>query len=85
MRLIIKYQIGDDCTWWASEIIPIIYESAEKFIIDFEEKLKESIDDKKSNFELAGRVWDCSDFIEYESGSFNYPDIYTVDEWFDIS
>lgn len=37
MKLVIEYQIGDDYTWGATLTLPVEYESAEAFLVDFEE------------------------------------------------
>jgi hypothetical protein len=85
MRLVIRYDIGDDCTWWAQETLPVEYESAEKFLVDFEEAVwaahKEA--DRSwyyQEFTVAGLKFNICHFIV--NGEFQPPAILTVDEWF---
>lgn len=86
MRLIVEYNVGDGHTWYATETVPVIYESAEAFIVDFEEFVKDKVA-KKDVFNLckfAGREWDITDFYkgDFTGDSFYWPRVYTVDEFF---
>lgn len=83
MRLVIKYDVGDDYTWWSTVTVPLEYESAEAFAVDFEAIVRE----QRRNaavFYFAGAEWDPCYFLEVVDGDWVYtaPDILTVDEWF---
>lgn len=83
MRLIIEYTVGDGFTYSATNTVPVVYESAEAFIVDFEAFVKDKVA-KKDVFNLsrfAGRDWDMTDFHVYGSGFF-WPQVYSVDEFF---
>jgi hypothetical protein len=83
MRLVIEYTEGDGCSWYATNTIPVEYESAEAFAVEFEEAChlqynKNSWQHK--NFILAGKEWDVDDF--FDDGNYCPPEVLTVDEWF---
>jgi len=40
MRLVVQYSVGDGCSWYAEITVPVVYESAEAFLVDFEEIVK---------------------------------------------
>jgi hypothetical protein len=86
MRLVIEYNVGDGYTWHATNTIPVEYESAEAFAVEFEEACKEArVQAKQSarhwvEFTFAGREWDADNF--FEKGVYYPPEILTVDEWF---
>jgi hypothetical protein len=86
MRLVVQYSVGDGYTWHAENTVPVVYESAEAFLADFEEIVKPYMDKNllrfdKRKFVLGGQQFDCSDFF-YE-GQYQAPEVMTVDEWFD--
>lgn len=78
MRLVIEYIVSDDCTYWSTNTHPVIYESAEAFIVDFEEACRKHLNDM--NFSFAGETFCADDFIK--NNQFEPPNIMTVDEWF---
>jgi hypothetical protein len=84
MRLVIKYSVGDGYTWWAVEVVPVVYESAEAFLVDFEAIVKAPMASHnwRSNveFELGGQRFNYPDFIQ--DGEYYAPEIMTIDEWF---
>lgn len=87
MQLVIEHGAGDGYTWWCTCTIPVIYESAEAFAVDFETFCLQHLDVRgRSDPKFAGHTWDMEyffardddgDIIEYTA-----PEIYTVDEWF---
>jgi hypothetical protein len=87
MRLVVQYSVGDGCSWYAENTVPVVYESAEAFLVDFEEIVKPYMDKNSSRyyakreFVLGGQQFDCSDF--FFEGKYQAPDVMTVDEWFD--
>lgn len=79
MRLVIRYHVGDGCTWGATEIVPVEYESAEAFVVEFEEFCRAN----QREFGLmafAGKQWDPDNF--FYKNQYVAPEILTVDEWF---
>jgi hypothetical protein len=83
MRLVIKYSVGDGYTWHADEVVPVVYESAEAFLVDFEaivmdHKAKNSW--RSPSFDLAGQSFNYTDF--FQEGVYHAPEIMTIDEWF---
>ncbi len=87
MRLVVQYSVGDGCSWYAENTVPVVYESAEAFLVDFEEIVKPYMDKNSSwyynkrEFVLGGQQFDCSDF--FFEGRYYAPEVMTVDEWFD--
>ena len=87
MRLIVSYQVTDGCTYSADIVVPVVYESAEAFLVDFENAVK-SAKEKYASFSLGGQEFDSYRFVEisFDRGSkkeeIYLPDVYTVDEWF---
>jgi hypothetical protein len=86
MRLVIEYNVGDGYTWSATNTVPVEYESAEAFFVEFEEACKEARVQAKQTrcrwveFTFAGREWDADNF--FEEDVYYPPEILTVDEWF---
>jgi hypothetical protein len=86
MRLVIVYTVGDGCTWWAQCTYPIVYESAEAFLVDFEEivmaRWAKHVYMRPGNydFELGGQKFDYTEF--FFEGKYYPPAIMTIDEWF---
>jgi hypothetical protein len=86
MRLIVRYTVGDGCSWSSEIVVPVIYDSPEAFMVDFEEHCL----DRKSTFTLGGQEFQASDFFEIDGGTgytsdkaiFCQPEILTVDEFF---
>jgi hypothetical protein len=88
MKLVMTYAIGDDCTWWANEVIPFEYESAEAALVDFDVALKAANKVKHSfEFDFAGHHFNCTSFFEWSDRKQcvekTLPDIQTLEEWFD--
>lgn len=86
MKLVMTYAIGDDCTWWANEVIPFEYESAEAALVDFDKALEQAAH-SKYDFDFAGHHFDCASFFEWSERKHivekTLPDIQTLEEWFD--
>lgn len=86
MRLIIEYGIGDGCTYGCTETVPVEYESAEAFAVDFEQLCNENKRNHQT-FLFAGNFWHASNHLSrYDAKTnecpYDAPDIFTVDEWF---
>ena len=86
MRLVIEFHIGDGCTFSCTETVPLWYESAEAFAVDFEKATLDSYNSGANcgDFVFARREWCSNNHGYHANGKFVYdaPDIYTVDEWF---
>ncbi len=87
MQLVIEHGAGDGYTWWCTCTVPVIYESAEAFAVDFETFCLQYRDVWVAyGPEFAGHKWDMEDFFprdeDGEKGEYTAPEIYTVDEWF---
>lgn len=85
MRLIVEYTVGDGYTYNATNTIPVIYESAEAFIVEFEEFVKDKVAKNEiwNLHKFAGYEWDITNF--YIGDSFYWPvwpQVYTIDEFF---
>jgi hypothetical protein len=80
MRLIVTSIDTDDCTYTREIVVPVVYESSEEFLVDFEKALKESVDNDDESFIFANREWDCE--IYFRGREFYLPVVETVDEWF---
>lgn len=78
MRLVIKHSVTDNCTYWCERVVPVNYESAEAFMVDFEEACQNNIN--APDFKFASETWDSYHF--FENGKYYGPEILTVDEWF---
>lgn len=82
MRLIVEYEVTDGFTYHCTNTVPVVYESAEAFLVDFELSLK----GLKGNHEITGYItlgnqeFDSGDFVE--DGMYYPPNVYTLDEWF---
>lgn len=76
-RFILSYEISDGCTYSFTETVPILYESAEQLIIDFEELCTKK---NAKAFRICGHEFEP--YVMFENGKYYGPRIYTVDEWF---
>ena len=87
MRLIIEYQVGDGCTFSGTDTVPVEYESAEAFAVDFEKAVRDSRgSNNRGDFIFANREWNDDHHGYQDSGKWTYwgPTILTVDEWFEL-
>jgi hypothetical protein len=80
MRLVIKYDVGDGYTWWCDVVLPVEYESAEQFYVDFEDAARKAYMAKVYAFVVADREFETGYF--FDRGTYRPPKILTVDEWF---
>lgn len=82
MRLVIEYVVSDGCTYGFDQVVPVEYESAEAFAVEFEEACKAAKAHKYEwQFEFAGRQWNYDNF--FEKDVYYAPEVMTVDEWFE--
>ena len=81
MRLVIRVNITDRYTYFVDTFVPVVYESAEAFLVDFESFCKKNQNSfSLKGHEFAGQMWDVSNF--FEDGKYFDPTVMTVDEWF---
>lgn len=90
MRLVIEYMSGDGHVYSCKNTVPVEYESAETFAVEFEQFCHEKYHMAQcppytsfNCFMFAGKYWDVSDF--FENKVYYPPEISTVDEWFSKS
>jgi hypothetical protein len=88
MRLIVTYSVGDGYTYSATVTEPVIHESPESFIVEFEEKCTKAHNGDDSEFEVGGASFCASNFYELAEGypvKYFYitPTILTIDQFFE--
>ncbi len=79
-QLVVCYNSSDGCTYSCDVVVPVEYESAEAFIVEFEAAMQQAF--KKNDYLLsfANHKWDVSCF--FEDGKYFDPTVYTLNEWF---
>ena len=89
MQLVIEYAIGDGYTFSATDTIPVEYESAEAFAVDFEAAVRQRMGIHVSNTQeihMGGKVFYADAHSYYSDAEkcrvYDAPNIFTVDEWF---
>ena len=80
-RLVLEYAESDGYTYSYTRTVPIMYESAEALIVDFEEKCQGCRTNGEHKFTIGGIEFNTSNF--FEDGEYYEPVIRTVDEWFE--
>lgn len=85
-RIIMEYDIGDDCTWGAIKTVPMF---ADRSTVEEEFMLLayEAKNNKQAEFTFANHEFDVSNFFYYErydSHDIHYkePRFFTVDQYF---
>jgi len=61
---------------------PVLYESPERFLSDFAAAIRAGVAAREPEIKFAGVEWVCDDFY-YNNDVIMYPDVFTVDEWFE--
>lgn len=86
MRLVIEYTVGDGYTWSGTDTIPVEYESAEAFAVDFEREVKSRMSKMTQEFYMGNTVFYADNHSYYSESEklriYDAPNIFTVDEWF---
>lgn len=90
MRLVIKWSYGDGYTYSCDETEPVEFESAEAFLVGFEDVLTVAHARNVGSFSFCGREWNTEHFQirnhdhkgRYTETTLNLPTVLTVDEWF---
>lgn len=85
MKLILLHTKSDGCTYSCEQVTPFEYDSEEALIVLFEEKLDEAIDKSYHHFTVLGEQLCVSDFYHYDSQVKYFPDIMTLDNWFELN
>jgi len=81
MKIVMIVHRSDGYTYAFSETFPVVYDSTEKALVDFENNLVESAG---NTFMFLGEEFYASDFTK-SNGELNpdaYPEFLTIDEWF---
>jgi len=78
MRLILEYQTAS-YTWWASETLPVEYESEEALLCDFETELDAAISQSKFSFNFVGHEFMTDYFFSQENKIKSLPEITNLD------
>lgn len=78
VRLVIDYGVSDGCIYFCRSTVPVLYKSAEDFVVDFEAWCKARPHATEGQF--AGTTFAPYDF--FEEGVYCAPEVMTVDEWF---
>ena len=83
MRLIIEYEVTDGFTYHCTNTVPVVYESAEAFLVDFELSVGGSKvnRDRPVSITLGSQEFDVNNFVD--DGMYYPPNVYTLDEWFE--
>lgn len=84
MRLVVNVNYTDEYTFNFTESFPVICESLEKFMEDFEDTVKRTIKETKhyqqTTFKLGGQKWEAFDFVN--DNVVKMPEVCTVDDWY---
>jgi hypothetical protein len=83
VRLIIEWEDTDGATYSCRRSVPVSYDSAEAFAVDFEAACKANQQTRRpgiDTFKFGGQ--DFWGPMFFEDGEFVMPSINTVDEWF---
>lgn len=85
MKLVVQVYYTDDCTYSFTETVPVIYDSPEAFLVDFEVLANKALAEIKfphrQVFKLGGQVWEAADF--FKGSEFQAPTILTLEEWYE--
>lgn len=66
MRLILEYENSDGYTFSCTNTIPVVYESAEKFLVDLMDLALKAIEAKgDGEFKIAGHTFSGAHFYHY--------------------
>lgn len=88
MKLIISYTEGNGCSYSNDVIEPALYSSAEDLYCDFIDSCEKAFKEKERHFKVGNMEYDVSDFIckFYDDKYIRvWPDVMTIDEWFEKS
>ena len=90
MVIIVRYETGDEYTWWATEYIPIEFSSPEEAELEFEIAVDEVMknflgENKKDDFVFAGVEFNALNHVCLDSDKNNYeyngPTFITLKNW----
>ncbi len=87
MRLIVEYTSTDGYTFWNTITVPVLHESPESFIVEFDEKCHAARASDESSFIVSGAgEFDVSNFyeaVDFSEPLYVPPRVMTVDEFFE--
>jgi len=85
MNIVLCYTEGDGCTYSCDTVRPIVWESCEAALVEFERACTVAFHERH-DFMFAGFEFDPATFFhpvgERQEARFFAPDFLTVDEWF---
>lgn len=83
MRLIVIYWTGDGCSYGFPNTIPVLAESKERLYLDMQQHIQR-FEASKDKTDLVITCGNYEIDLQYciINGTFDPPEIYTVDEWF---
>lgn len=86
MRLVLRYQESDGCTYSCTHTIPVEYESAEALAVHFERAMRDGVEARESETEFLGQGFYAPGFFWVDTSTqmtmYGGPDILTLDEWY---
>jgi hypothetical protein len=85
-QLVLQYQDSDGCTYSCEVTLPVIYESAEALMVDFEEAMRAGLLSGAGEVMFAGFPFYPATFFYRDPATdtqvYDTPYIWTIDEWF---
>jgi len=88
-KLVIQWKHGDDCTYSCTLTQPVLYESAEAFLVEFEDAVVQAMHAGVAEFTFANIIWNTHEFTAfsfiYDCTSPVLPAVAELDEWFEIN
>lgn len=86
MRLILRYQVSDGCTYSCTVTMPVEYESAEALAVHFEQAMRDGVEARESETKFLDQEFYAPNFFWVDTRTqmtmYGGPDILTIDEWF---
>jgi hypothetical protein len=81
-RLVVEYNVSDGCTYGYAITLPILYESPEAFLVDFDTELTKAYARYagERTFNLGGQNFNADDFRGDNASEI--PEVMTLSEWF---
>lgn len=75
VKLIVKYTLGDGCSYSCDVVQPAIYSSSEVLYCDIIDKCEKAYEEKERKFEIGGLTFDVDSFNEWFEQSIRDKDI----------
>lgn len=80
IRIVMEFTEGDGCTYSCTHTLPIMYESCEAALVDFDAAILHAKKNDISQVRMFGEMFWVYTF--FDEGQYFSPDFMTVDEWF---